>query len=426
MQATYWQVVSFQNEHYCFRTVRNSQATPEWVSKRLMSLLMHSPDMRLKALVAFALEKWGFRLSMDQAYRAKVKAIEKIEGATRDQYKHLRSYVAELLDKNKNSTMKIKYDLSPHDPIFERMYVCLKACKSAFVTTCRSLVGLDGCFLKGEFGGQLLTAVGKDGNSQMFPIAYGIVESKNYSSCKWFIDQLIVDLDGIQEGSWAFISDQQKGLVKVIKELGENVEHRLCVKHLYGNWKKKYPGEHMKELMWMAARATTTLDWEKAMLQIKNYDEEAWNDLQKLNPTCWTRKSTVLTTYSFIVYPCNGPNLWPPLQTPVMLPPIMRRAPGRPKKARNKKNDESTKRPYLPRQSRSVVCKNCKAIGHNRRTCKGKTSTDRTIPKGGNKNLKRQSPCPTPVVAKKQNIGPSTSQTPSVGHQQGDSTSETQ
>ena len=44
----------------------------------------------------------------------------------------------------------------------------------------------------------------------MFPIAYGIVESENYSSCKWFIDLLIVDLDGIQEGSWAFISDQQK------------------------------------------------------------------------------------------------------------------------------------------------------------------------------------------------------------------------
>ena len=95
----------------------------------------------------------------------------------------------------------------------------------------------------------------------------------------------------------------------------------------------------------------------------------------------------MLTTYSFIVYPSNGPNLWPPLQTPVMLPPVMKRALGRPKKARNKKNDEFTKKPYLPRQSRSAVCKNGKAIGHNRRTCKGKTSADRTIPKGGNKVL---------------------------------------
>ena len=31
--------------------------------------------------------------------------------------------------------------------------------------------------------------------------------------------------------------------IVAIKELGEDEEHRLCVKHLYGNWKKKYPGE---------------------------------------------------------------------------------------------------------------------------------------------------------------------------------------
>jgi len=210
MQTTYLQVVTLKNEHCCFRTATNSQATPEWVSKRLMSLLMHSLDMRLKALVAYALGKWGFRLSMDQVYRAKVKTMEKIEGATKDQYKHLRSYAVELLEKNKNNTMKIKCDLTPHGPIFERMYVCLEACKSAFVTTCKPLIGLDDYFLKGEFGGQLLFAVGKDGNNQMFPIAYAVVESENYSSWKWFVDLLIADLDGIQEGCWAFIFDQQK------------------------------------------------------------------------------------------------------------------------------------------------------------------------------------------------------------------------
>ena len=65
MQDTYWQVVTFKDKHCCFRTTTNSQATPEWASKRLMSLLMHSPEMRLKAIVAYALEKWGFRLSID-------------------------------------------------------------------------------------------------------------------------------------------------------------------------------------------------------------------------------------------------------------------------------------------------------------------------------------------------------------------------
>jgi len=74
---------------------------------------------------------------MDQAYKTKVKAMEKIEGATRDQYEHLRSYVAELTEKNKNNTVKIKCNLTPHGPVLEHMYVGLEACKSAFATTCR-------------------------------------------------------------------------------------------------------------------------------------------------------------------------------------------------------------------------------------------------------------------------------------------------
>eukprot|EP00256_Glycine_max_P050947 XP_006606638.1 uncharacterized protein LOC102663497 [Glycine max] len=92
-------VVTFKDQHYFFRIARNSHATPDWVAKRLISLLMHTPDMKLKALIAYGVEKWGIRLTMDQAYKTKVKGMEKIEGATRDQYKHLRSYVAEMLEK---------------------------------------------------------------------------------------------------------------------------------------------------------------------------------------------------------------------------------------------------------------------------------------------------------------------------------------
>ena len=123
---------------------------------------MHTLNMKLKFLIAYAIEKWGFRLTMDQAYRTKVRAMEKIEGATRDRYKHLRRYAAEIIEKkNKNNIVKIKCDLTPHGPMFERIYVCLEACKNAFATTYRPMIGLDGYFLKGEYGGQLLSKVSK-------------------------------------------------------------------------------------------------------------------------------------------------------------------------------------------------------------------------------------------------------------------------
>ena len=52
----------------------------------------------------------------------------------------------------------------------------------------------------------------------------------------------------------------------------------------------------MKESMWMATRATTIPDQDKAMNQIKSYDIEAWKDLERLNPTAWTRYAFKVNT----------------------------------------------------------------------------------------------------------------------------------
>jgi len=69
---------------------------------------------------------------------------------------------------------------------------------------------LDACFLKGEHGGQLIAVVGRDGNNQMIPIAYAMVESETRDSWKWFVELLLEDLNQILPKKYAFISDQQK------------------------------------------------------------------------------------------------------------------------------------------------------------------------------------------------------------------------
>jgi hypothetical protein len=66
-------------------------------------------------------------------------------------------------------------------------------------------------------------------------------------------------------------------------------------------------------------------------------------------------------------------------------PPYVRRAQGRPKKARRKANDEANPK-KMKRVTMTVTCNNrCGGERHNKRSCKGKTAADRLIPKGGNK-----------------------------------------
>jgi hypothetical protein len=209
----FWQVVSLKDEHLCHRGPTNKQAKTEWLAKEFAHTLRHSPDMKPSGLIALAIDKWGVKLSHDQAYRAKRKAIQLIQGAGREQFSHLRTYADELINSNPNSTVIIQCVDSNRGPMFERMYVCLEACKSAFSYTCRPLIGLDACFLKGDYGGQLMAAVGKDGNNQIFPIAYAVVEAETKNSWQWFIKLLLEDLQSISQKPYAFISDQQKVVI---------------------------------------------------------------------------------------------------------------------------------------------------------------------------------------------------------------------
>ncbi|XP_078445752.1 uncharacterized protein LOC144714836 [Wolffia australiana] len=93
---------------------------------------------------------------------------------------------------------------------FKRLYICFDSLARGFLEGCRRVIGLDGCFLKTKMRGQLLCAVGKDGNNQMYPIAWAVVEGENQASWTWFIQLLMGDL-GIYGGNgWTIMSDQQK------------------------------------------------------------------------------------------------------------------------------------------------------------------------------------------------------------------------
>ena len=55
---------------------------------------------------------------------------------------------------------------------------------------CRPLLCVDGTFLTGHYRGTLLTAIGVDGNNQVVPIAFTLVESENSESWLWFLKLL--------------------------------------------------------------------------------------------------------------------------------------------------------------------------------------------------------------------------------------------
>ena len=73
-------------------------------------------------------------------------------------------------------------------------------------------------------GGQLLYAVGHDGNENMFPLAIAIVDIEEKSSWKWFLQLLLEDFGKPTETGWVFISDKQKVIATLaISILTDNI-----------------------------------------------------------------------------------------------------------------------------------------------------------------------------------------------------------
>ena len=155
--------------------------------------------------------------------------------------------------------MKIKTQIVKGETVFQMIYVCLAACKKGFLEGCRPVIGVDGCHLKGPYPGHILTAVGVDGNNGYFPVAYAVVDIESKDSWIWFFNLLIEDL-GITNGkAWVVISDKQKGLVPAIEKVLPTAKHRMCVRHLYSNFRASHTSFALKHILWAAARATTVL-----------------------------------------------------------------------------------------------------------------------------------------------------------------------
>ncbi|XP_074356643.1 uncharacterized protein LOC141696397 [Apium graveolens] len=428
--ATY-QIKTYVRKHSCMPTFYQKQINSKWLADYYETEIRMNPSWPISAFHKKIVNDLKCHVSKHAVYRAKVRALKKINGTHEEQYADLWKYGHEWKKVLPESTVKILTENPEPDQIsgrFLRFYLCLGPLKKAFKNHCRKIVGLDRCHLKGPFGGILLSAIGVDPNDDVYPVAWGLIN----------------DLEAIVP----------------------QAEHRFCVMHLFQNMHKEYKGLALRHLLWKAARATTMWGFNLHMNQMKEvspncYDwlmqkpREQWsrsafrttshsdmfvnnhcevfnNSLSKLRDlpiitlyrelhktimkriqirrdkmananviicpsaqkkltksihyagncvVTWSGGSAYSVTctdgghellYGNTLEPIVGPELWEETPEPKPLPPAVKIPTGRPKKKRNKKNDVPADTTKLNRTNTKVHCTYCKAAGHNQRSCTAK------------------------------------------------------
>ena len=185
--------------------------------------------MKMEAMRGQLLDLYGIDVKNKTLWKARAKAKEKLHGSHSHSFTKLRCYAGMVLSTNPGSVAIVKSEVAVADgnleamnenappPVFKRVFICYEGVRKGFLEGCRPFFGLDGCHLKGPYKGILLAAIGVDANLQFYPIAYGIVETENVQTWKWFIVLLKEAIGEHYNGiSWTVMSDRQKVILLAV------------------------------------------------------------------------------------------------------------------------------------------------------------------------------------------------------------------
>ncbi|CAH9085898.1 unnamed protein product [Cuscuta europaea] len=201
-----WVVKTLNSEHTCNPGWQIPSATAKWLVNNFFKTKPGVSEMKVASMKEMVKKELNCEVSLEQMKKAKSILRKMEKGDIKAEYSNLEDYKAEIMRSNSGNTCILQV-MQP-TPVFERFYVCFEACKKGFLEGCRRLIGIDGAFLKSEVKGEILTAVARDANNQMFLIAWAVVGSESKATWKWFLENLKDDLNiGTGEG-WAFVSDQ--------------------------------------------------------------------------------------------------------------------------------------------------------------------------------------------------------------------------
>ncbi|XP_066166193.1 uncharacterized protein [Oryza sativa Japonica Group] len=292
----YW-TVSVVTKHTCYlpgvqKYHRN--ITCAFVASEMYAHVVDNLAYEPKSIIRHIEQTFKYTISYAKAWRAKQKIIEMRFGTYEASYDNLPRLLSVIQQRNPGTSCALKTFPSIEHPgktVLQRAFLALHACKMAFVH-CRPVLCIDGTFLTGKYRGQILTAIGVDGNNQVLPLAFAFVESENTDSWYWFLHLVKTEVVGMRPNV-CLIHDRHAGMLRAIEELKfgtmergypgqwEDVQSRWCMRHMGANFFKQFKN---KELMNMFKRLCN-------QNQEKKFNE-LWKRLDELTGKCSDQRAT--------------------------------------------------------------------------------------------------------------------------------------
>ncbi|XP_057720251.1 uncharacterized protein LOC130934727 [Arachis stenosperma] len=187
-----WVIRRYNGSHTCTTATisqDHSKLDSITIAEAIKPLVEVDPSLKVKSVIAEVQSKFNYTVSYRKTWLVKQRAVEKIFGGWKASYEALPIWFEAMCHKEPSAVVHFETmpayqgddlvgDIRVLHRVFWSYYPCIRAFRH-----CKPVVQVDGTHLYGKYKGCLLVAVSQDGNNNIVPIAFAIVEGETSDAC---------------------------------------------------------------------------------------------------------------------------------------------------------------------------------------------------------------------------------------------------
>ncbi|KAL2237473.1 UNVERIFIED_CONTAM: hypothetical protein Sindi_0939000 [Sesamum indicum] len=252
-----------------------------------------NPSYGIKHVIQTVKDHTGYDIAYQKAWYSLKMAREMVYGTWESSVQKLPKYLGALQKYNPGTIVEWQHkarDTSTGAYVIGYVFWAFKPCIEVF-QHCRNLISVDGTHLYTKYKHKMLITAAMDGNQQVLPLAFAIVDEESLLSWKWFLRQLNRHIIRGRRGI-CLISDRHAGITRAVREcpnfVPPNGVHGYCLRHVCSNFNSKYKNVVLKDLCWRAGSEYQIRKFNRIMVEIKSQSLEAFQWLDRIDKEKWT------------------------------------------------------------------------------------------------------------------------------------------
>ncbi|RYR38488.1 hypothetical protein Ahy_A09g043539 isoform F [Arachis hypogaea] len=296
-----WEVKRYNGPHTCLATsISSDHRSLDYhvISAFIMPMVRADTSVSIKVLLNATAAHFGFRPTYRRVWMAKQKANGLIYGDCDESYNDLPRWVLGvqltmpgIVAVLRTNPVRVGGQLDESQSYFHKLFWTFPPCMEAF-RHCKPLINIDGTHLYGKYGGTLLIAIAQDGNSNILPVAFALVEGENAESWTFFLSHLRQQVT--PQPGLLVISDSHNGIKAALEApdggwLPPSAYRAFCIRHVAANFALTFKGKDAQRLLVNAAYAKTEVEFDYWVDILRSEDPVMCEWANRIDYSLWTQ-----------------------------------------------------------------------------------------------------------------------------------------